>query len=87
MKDKIVATLKGAMNTSLNILLGTMLQVGDTIDMNNITHLVPDGENTTHFFKNYVNFCESNGKSRIYRVDEISQYDGRYVLQVSGVRA
>lgn len=79
----IIATVKGSLNTSIKILLDTVLQVGDTLDLSNITQLVPGDINTTRFFQEYVNFCAMNKDSRYYRIDAIAHTQKGWEMQVS----
>ncbi len=83
MKTNLIATLQGAMNTSLDVLLSTVHHVGDILDISNVIRIVPHDADTTRYFKAYVDFCEGNGESRYYRIDSIEPCGDRLAMQVS----
>jgi len=80
-----IATIKGKLNTSIDILMDGIQQVGDVISFNNITNMIPKGENYTQFFYKAIKFCNSNGSTRSFRVDSITRGNGKYEIMVSPV--
>lgn len=86
MTKKIVTTIKGGLNTSINILLNEIHQVGDTISFDNITNMVPSGEDYTKFFYSCISFCRTNG-TRLFRIDNVSSNGQQLELQVSPIFA
>lgn len=85
MNTGIIATVKGGLNTSLNIIVRKVHQVGDILDLSTIIHLVPDGISYAKFFKEYVSFCINNNSSKLYRVDAIQQTQNGCEMQVSPI--
>jgi len=82
-----IATIKGGVDSSIDILMDGIHQVGDIISFNNITSMIPSGEDYTRFFYNCINFCKTNGATRLFRVDRILGVDDKYEIQVSPVYA
>lgn len=81
----VIATIKSGVGSSLSIVLDRAHQIGDVISFNNITDMVPSGEDRTHFFYKSLQFCKENG-SRLFRIDHILNNDTqRYELIVSPV--
>ena len=85
MSSMIVATIKGVANTSIDIIISGVHKVGDIISFNNIIHMVPSGEDCTHFFYNCINFCKKNGQTKSFRIESISNYGDKYEIRVSPV--
>jgi len=85
--NKIVVTIKGGWNSSIQIVLDTMHHVGDVLDMSNITRLVPSGVNFTSFFNAFVDFCTRNDESRRYLIEDITETSQGYEMKVSPVKA
>lgn len=83
MKSNIVTTIRGAWNTSIQILQDKALRAGDIVDMSNITHMVPEGISFTSFFNAYVKFCTSNGNCKQFRINEVKLDNNGYELWVS----
>ncbi|MBQ2458365.1 MAG: hypothetical protein UCJ13_03595 [Bacteroidaceae bacterium] len=84
MTKTIIATLKGVLDSSIAILLDTAHKVGEVLDISNITKLVPTDTDYTAFFRNYVNFCTSNG-SKQFRIESINQTREGFEIMVSPV--
>jgi len=82
-----IATIKGGVDSSIDVLMDGIHQVGDIISFNNITSMIPSGEDYTRFFYNCINFCKTNGATRLFRVDRILGGDDKYEIQVSPVYA
>lgn len=80
-----LATIRGGVGTSIDILMDSMHQVGDIISFNNITSMIPRGEDYTRFFFNCINFCKRNGATRLFRVDKIIGNDERYEIMVTPI--
>ena len=80
----VIATLKGVFDTSIAILLNTMHKVGETLDISNITNIVPNGIDYTAFFREYVTFCTHNG-SKHFRINEIKETLDGYELFVTPI--
>lgn len=85
--NSTIATIRGRVDTSIDILMDGLHQVGDIINFNNITSLIPSGEDYTRFFFNCLNFCKTNGSTRLFRVEKISGGEERYEIMVSPVYA
>lgn len=86
MKSRIMVTLHGAWDTSLQIVLDAAHAVGDVLDLSSIVSLVPDGENYAAFFRRYVDFCMGNDSSKLYRVEAIVQVSQGYEMRVSALK-
>ena len=86
MTNTVVATLKGALNSSIDIMVNTMCHVGQKISFEDMGKIVPPQlEDYTSFFYKCIDFCTING-SRIFNIDRILQKDGGYELKVSPVQ-
>ncbi len=87
MTKAVIATLKGALNSSIDIVVDTMCHVGQKISFEDMGKIVPPQlEDYTSFFYKCINFCTING-SRIFNIDRILQKDNGYELKVSPVGA
>lgn len=75
------ATLKGKLNTSIDVLLGTVKSIGDQVDFHNITKMVPTGTDYTRFLYACIEFCNGNGGAKEYRVEDVIQSaDGTQIV-------
>lgn len=85
MTNTVVATLKGALNSSIDIMVNTVCHVGQKISFEDMGKIAPPQlENYTHFFYKCIDFCTING-SRIFNIDHILRKDNGYELEVSPV--
>lgn len=82
-----IATIRGRVDTSIDILMDGLHQVGDIISFNNIVGMIPSGEDYTRFFFDCLNFCKSNGATRLFRVEQITGAGKKYEIMVSPVYA
>lgn len=87
MANILIATIKGKLNSSIDILFDSINQVGDTISFNNIIRLIPSGEDYTMFFYKTIKFCSSNDDSRSFRIESIFNNGGKYEVVVSPIKA
>ena len=85
MKQKTIATIKGKLNSSIEIFFDSINQVGDIINFNNIINIIPSGEDCTQFFYKIIKFCSCNDDSRAFRIDNIYVSGDKYVVMVSPV--
>lgn len=85
MKKKMMVTVRGAWDTSLQIVLDAAHAVGDVLDLSSIIRLVPEGVNYATFFRNYVDFCMGNNSSKLYRVVAIEAIPQGVELRVRAV--
>lgn len=85
--ESTIATIRGGVGTSIDILMDGLQQVGDIISFNNITSLIPSGEDCTRFFFKCLDFCKTNGATRLFRVDQISEEGKKYEIMVSPIYA
>ena len=73
MRNTIIATIKGALGTSIDIIIDATRKVGDIIDFSNLIDLIPHGADHTKFFYAVVNFCQKNGGFRTYKIESIEE--------------
>lgn len=79
------AILKGKLNTSIEVLLSTVKEIGDCVDFHNITKMVPSGTDYTKFLYACIEFCNVNGGSKEFRVEDIVDHDNETQLIVCPV--
>ncbi len=85
MANSIVTTIRGRLNTSIDIILDKVQHVGDIISFKNIIGMVPQEEDYTQFFYQCIQFCSVNGNTRLFRVDDVLSIGGRMEIRVSPV--
>ena len=83
----IKTILKGQWNTSIEVLLSTVKEIGDYVDFHNITKMVPSGTDYTKFLYACIDFCNGNGGAKEFRVEDVVSHGSETQLIVCPVVA